>query len=269
MWTGMNTRSDIAAGESIGLAVGAWPSPGPEATTRMPSSAARSRRSLGAGRPAGSPRAPSPEDPLAGTWTPWLMTSRLPVRPAPPPAFRSDAWQHEVDEVVGGPGDPDRQPVRERAVLGRRLRHRHARGALAPDRDGPRCSRRGCPRRGRHERWPISASRRPTRSSPRWDAKYTYWTGRPVGLIPDFASAVITPNLPSYSSAHATVAAAASTVLAQFFPKDAGSLDATAEAAAASRLYGGTNWPADIEAGLRQGRQVGHLAVSRLSADGL
>ena len=54
-----------------------------------------------------------------------------------------------------------------------------------------------------------------------WDAKYTYWSGRPIGLIAGFASTIITPNFPAYISGHATLSGASSTVLAAFFPADA------------------------------------------------
>ena len=90
-----------------------------------------------------------------------------------------------------------------------------------------------------------------------WDAKYTYWSGRPTGLIPGFASTIITPNFPAYISGHATLSGASSTVLAAFFPADAARLDAQAEEAALSRLYGGIHWRSDNEVGLGVGRQIG------------
>ena len=268
MWTGMNTRSDIAAGESIGMAVGGLA----VARSRSDNANALFRGTVptlpGSWSPGRQFAGSQPDDPMAGTWTPWLMTSGSQFRPAPPPAFGSVAWQHEVDEVVGAREtltDSQFESARFWAdgsgtdtPAGHWLRI--AMGLIARDAVSTPMAARTLAYLGVAEADALISA---------WDAKYTYWRGRPVGLIPDFASAVITPNLPSYSSAHATVAAAASTVLGQFFPKDAGSLQTTAEAAAASRLYGGTNWPADIEAGLRQGRQVGHLAVSRLSADGL
>jgi membrane-associated phospholipid phosphatase len=99
-----------------------------------------------------------------------------------------------------------------------------------------------------------------------WDAKYTYWSGRPAGLIPGFASTIVTPNFPSYISGHATVSGAASTVLAYFFPNDGAVLRGRAEEAALSRLYGGIHWRSDNETGLAVGREVGSLAVQRANA---
>jgi membrane-associated phospholipid phosphatase len=101
-----------------------------------------------------------------------------------------------------------------------------------------------------------------------WDTKFTYWSGRPVGLIPGFASTIITPNFPSYISGHATLSGASSVVLAAFFPSDAASLLGQAEEAATSRLYGGIHWRSDNEVGLQVGRQIGDLAVARARSDG-
>ncbi len=100
------------------------------------------------------------------------------------------------------------------------------------------------------------------------DAKFTYWAERPIGLIPGFASTIVTPNSPSYISGHATVAGASASVLAAFFTADAEVLTAQADEAGQSRLYGGIAWRSDIEAGLDVGRRIGQLAVHRASGDG-
>jgi hypothetical protein len=99
-----------------------------------------------------------------------------------------------------------------------------------------------------------------------WDAKYTYWTLRPVTAIqrlidPDWLSYSVTPPFPAYVSGHSTTSAAASTVLGALFPDRAGELGAMAEEAALSRLYGGIHFRSDNEAGLELGRRVGAVAV--------
>ena len=101
-----------------------------------------------------------------------------------------------------------------------------------------------------------------------WDTKFAYWSGRPVALIPGFASTIITPNFPSYTSGHSTLSGASSVVLSAFFPSDAAALVRQAEEAAVSRLYGGIHWRSDNEVGLKVGRQIGALAVARASRDG-
>ena len=98
-----------------------------------------------------------------------------------------------------------------------------------------------------------------------WDAKYAYWSLRPVSAIqrlvaPDWLPYLTTPPFPSYVSGHATTSGAASTVLSSYFPSRAGDLAALAEEAARSRLYGGIHFRTDNEVGLALGRQVGQVA---------
>ena len=74
-------------------------------------------------------------------------------------------------------------------------------------------------------------------------------------------SYIATPPFPSYVSGHATTSGAASTVLASFFPDRAATLDALAEEAAISRLYGGIHFRSDSEGGLDLGRRIGRVAL--------
>ena len=99
-----------------------------------------------------------------------------------------------------------------------------------------------------------------------WDAKYAYWSLRPVTAIrrsidPTWLSYIATPPFPSYVSGHSSTSGAASTVLGAFFPERAEALDAMAEEATASRLYGGIHYRSDNEAGLELGRRVGDVAL--------
>ena len=57
-----------------------------------------------------------------------------------------------------------------------------------------------------------------------WDAKYTYWTARPITADPSLDVLIPTPPFPSYTSGHATLSAAAATVLGHLFPADAADL---------------------------------------------
>ncbi len=77
------------------------------------------------------------------------------------------------------------------------------------------------------------------------------------------------PSASSFPSLHATVAGAASTVLAYLFPE--GSADGFAELAneaAISRQWAGANYRSDVEAGLALGQTIGQLAVEHGQADG-
>ena len=68
-----------------------------------------------------------------------------------------------------------------------------------------------------------------------WDAKYTYWTERPITADPELDVLFPTPPFPSYPSAHSTALQRGGVVLAQLFPEDAADLLALAAEAAASR----------------------------------
>jgi membrane-associated phospholipid phosphatase len=101
-----------------------------------------------------------------------------------------------------------------------------------------------------------------------WDAKFTYWSERPVTAIrrelnPAFLPYIATPPFPSYVSGHSTTSGAASELLSTFFPRDARRLRTMSEEAAVSRLYGGIHFRSDNEAGLALGKKIGRVAVKR------
>jgi hypothetical protein len=101
-----------------------------------------------------------------------------------------------------------------------------------------------------------------------WDAKYAYWTVRPITAIRslfgvNFNSFILTPPFPSYISGHAAFSGAASEFLSGVFPKDADRLRAMGEEAAMSRLYGGIHYRFDNDDGLKVGRTIGALAFGK------
>jgi len=104
-----------------------------------------------------------------------------------------------------------------------------------------------------------------------WHTKYKYLVERPITWMrrendPNWLSPIQTPPFPSYPSGHATVSGAASTVLAAYFPQDAGQLRASANDAAYSRIVGGIHWPLDSKVGLSQGQKIGTWVLSHPSA---
>jgi hypothetical protein len=125
-----------------------------------------------------------------------------------------------------------------------------------------------------------------------WDAKYTYNLWRPVTAIrfagdtdlhPDTAPdatwtpLLVTPNFPSYTSAHSTLSGAAAEVLSALFGPDhhftvgadglpgvTRSFDSFAAAAAEagqSRIYGGIHYQFDNQNGQQLGRNVADYIV--------
>ena len=206
-----------------------------------------------------------PLEPLAGTWRTWHLRDGSQFRPGPPPAYGSPAFLAELDEVyrVSQALTPDQKRIADDWADGPQtvtpsghwnliaLEHVRAAGWSTL-----------------RESLLFSALNTAQADAfiACWDAKYRYWTLRPVTAIrrlidPDWLSYIGTPPFPAYVSGHSTTSGAASTVLAAFFPDQAGKLKAMAEEAAVSRLYGGIHFRSDNEAGLELGRRVGTVAV--------
>ena len=148
---------------------------------------------------------------LAGTWRPWILASGDQYRPAPPPPFvprlagraggraggrgrRTPEQEAAVRFWAGGPGTVT--PAGLWIEIARDLIVRDGLDALHAARvlaltsvamaDGFICC---------------------------WDAKYTYWTARPITADPALDVLIPTPPFPSYTSGHATASTAAATVL--------------------------------------------------------
>jgi membrane-associated phospholipid phosphatase len=210
---------------------------------------------------------PMPLEPLAGTWRPWNMRSALALRPAPPPRPESEQFGADLLEVyrvsrsltdeqkriaafwADGPGTATPPGHWNQIAVGLVTSH-HLPAASAAE---------------------IFAALNTAQGDAficAWDAKYAYWSVRPVTAIrreldPNWSPYLVTPPFPSYVSGHATTSGAASEVLAGFFPGEAGRLRAWAREAALSRLYAGIHFRTDNRAGLVLGRKV---AVAALAA---
>lgn len=214
-----------------------------------------------------------PVQPLAGTWSTWVLRSGSQFRPPPPPAFGSSRFAAETREVRD---------------IGRRLTPRQKRiasywasgqGTSLPAGfwneialEYARNARLSVPRTTRV--FALLDVALADAGVAAWDAKYTYWSPRPVNAIADlrldrrWTSFLPTPDFPSYVSGHSTYSAAAAEVLAHLFPGAASYVRAKAGEAGLSRIYGGIHFPADNTAGLRLGRQVGRLVVEHAKRDG-
>jgi membrane-associated phospholipid phosphatase len=101
-----------------------------------------------------------------------------------------------------------------------------------------------------------------------WDAKYSYWTARPITADPTLDTLIPTPPFPSYTSGHSTISAAAATVLGFLFPADEAALAARANEARNTRLWAGIHFPIDNEMGALGGGMIGRLVVARAREDG-
>jgi membrane-associated phospholipid phosphatase len=206
-----------------------------------------------------------PLEPLAGTWRTWNLRSGSQLRPGPPPAFRSPGFLAEVRQVY---------------AVAQNLTAEHKRiadywadgaGTATPAGHWNRIAldivrAAGSPTLRASLLFSALNTTQADAFIASWDAKYTYWTLRPVTAIrqridPGWLSYLVTPPFPSYVSGHSTTSGAASTELAAFFPPRAGELKAMAEEAAVLRMYGGIHFNSDNQAGLELGRRLGTVAV--------
>jgi hypothetical protein len=206
-----------------------------------------------------------PLEPLAGTWRPWNLRSGSQFRPGPPPAYGSDRFRAEMREVysVWRNLTPEQKRIADFWADGA--------GTVTPPGHWNSIALDLVERAG----WStvreahVFATMNTAQADAFiacWDAKYHYWTLRPVTAIrrhidPRWLPYIVTPPFPAYVSGHSTTSGAASTVLAAFFPERASQLRAMAEEAAISRLYGGIHFRSDNDAGLELGRRVGDVAL--------
>jgi PAP2 superfamily protein len=94
------------------------------------------------------------------------------------------------------------------------------------------------------------------------EAKFFYWFIRPSQADPGITLAIPLPNFSSYPSNHATISAAMATILGATFPSESAQLDAQAEEAAISRIYGGIHYRFDATAGITLGHNVAAWALA-------
>ena len=106
-----------------------------------------------------------------------------------------------------------------------------------------------------------------------WAAKYRFNRQPPSLLAPDVTPVVmisgeVSAPEPSYPSEHAALAGTAVGILTAFFPKEEGTLKATASELGQTRLLMGANYRSDIDAGFTLGQAVAQQALARAATDG-
>jgi membrane-associated phospholipid phosphatase len=267
LWAGAAYRSDVDAGTAIGTTVA------DRAMVRGEADGS-DRAWDGNGRPTGEGvwqptppgYVPTPLDPTAGSWTPWLLPSGDAFRPAAPPAYGSAAWQAELVAV--------REAVARRTPEQEALVRQWAGGAgsVTPGGLWMQIASDLITRYGLDT--PMAARALALTSVAIadaficcWDAKFTYWTERPITADPTLNVLIPTPPFPSFTSGHATASTAAATVLAHLFPDDESDLLAKSAEATQTRLWAGIHFPVDCDVGAAGGGMVGRLAVLRATAD--
>jgi membrane-associated phospholipid phosphatase len=200
---------------------------------------------------------------LAGTWETWVLPSGDAVRPAAPPEYGSPLWQAELEAVQDATSRrtleqvrivqywADKGPFRSFTeyaldlIERNRLDDAHAARVLA-----------------------LTSVAQADAVIAVWDAKYTWWTSRPITEDPDLDMLLPTPAYPSYPSGFSAVVGSAAVVLGHLFPRAEVDLLAAAAEAAAARCWSGIHFPLDDDIGLEMGYQVGRLVNTVARDDG-
>ncbi len=191
---------------------------------------------------------------------PFFLTSQDQLRPAPPPAFGSAAFNAALDEVyqvsvhrtqeqidIANYWNVNQSPRSQAAFMGvaRELIVAHHRN----DAEAARIL------------FLMSAAAFDANIGCS-DAKFYYWFIRPPQANTAIVTVFPTPQHPSYPSAHSCFSGALSDVLTAAFPRERARLAAMAEEASLSRLYAGIHYRFDMEAGLELGRRAAALALA-------
>ncbi len=263
---GVNFRSDIEAGNDIGLTAARdvikiakndgsnvpWNGTAPTGPDKWASTA--------------SP----PQPPLLPNWgnvKPWLMNSSQAILPSPPPTYgsaQSDAALKEVKAIANNrspeqlriaqfwnDGSGSATPPGHWNVIACGLIQNYSLSEL-------RAARTLALMNMASEDAGICC----------WKCKYIYWYPRPVQADRTINTAFATPNFPSYTSGHSDFSAASAGVLGYVFPKERHQLYASMQQASLSRLYAGIHYRFDCDNGVKVGSEVAKIAIQHGEHDG-
>jgi membrane-associated phospholipid phosphatase len=256
-------RSDVEAGLALGQAVGEM------AVARAQGDGSDAQWD-GADMPTGpgfwQPTPPgmveTPVSPLAGSWQTWVMTSGDQFRPGPPPEYGSPAWQAELETVQEIAANRSFEQERAAIWWGTNspweLNNDWAWDLIQRDGlDSPHAARILADMYVAMADGVIAV----------WDAKYTWWTARPITEDPTLITLLPTPPYPAYPSGYSAAMGSSSTVIGHYFPAAADDMANRASEAAASRGWAGIHYVIDDDVGLTMGRQVGRLVCSLARTD--
>ncbi len=279
LWAGANVASDLAAGDSLGRIV----------AQRIISERAKKDNMGMANNQAGF-QAQRDSASARGFTTQW-HSLEIPVRPPLLPAFGNvKTWNFDEATKISirpaappSPGSPAFETALEelRRFSKNRTREQFRIAAFWADGVGTYTPPGHWNRRAgeliREKQWnEIRAARAYALLNTSlqdagiacWDTKYHYMLPRPTEVDPNIHTSTGIPNFPAYTSGHSTFSAAAATVLSYLFPDHSSDLQAWAQEAADSRVYGCIHYRFDSEIGLEHGKKVAEYAVTRGRNDG-
>ncbi len=216
-----------------------------------------------------SPKRP-PMLPYFGRVRPFLfdsLTMVTSIRPGPPPSTNSPEFKKELEEVRQYSMNPTRERIR--------IVHFWADGVgtyTPPGHWNAIAAEAFVPLALSEVRWARAMALLNMSLMDAavvcWDAKYTYYNPRPSQVDPSIKTLTGLPNFPAYISGHSTFSGAAAEILGHLIPNSRTEFMAMAEEASMSRLYGAIHFKSDCTVGLAVGKKVGGYAVRRAMADG-
>lgn len=264
LWAGTGTRSEVDAARAVGRHVGERVVSRARADGSQVEWMGTEPSTVDTWHPTAGQRRPL--EPLAGTWRTWLLTDGAELRPGPPPLVGSPEFERDAEELKR-----IRRSLTPKDVETARF-WADGGGTVTPAGhwllialDVAREAGLGLESITRLVAY-VSVAQADAFIAC-WDAKFTYWSARPVQLIDGFVSAIPTPPFPAYPSGHSTQSRAAATVLAAVFPSRSEELLALASQAGESRIVAGIHWRADHTAGSALGAAVAQRAIDRMRAD--
>jgi membrane-associated phospholipid phosphatase len=208
----------------------------------------------------------NPIEPTHGSWKTWVLASGSQFRPGPPPAYDSEQMASELAEVKNfRRTNLTNITASYWEYYGGRAIFEYWNGHTGRkifeyrlDGNAPRAARLyALVHVGLYDAGVAC-----------WDAKYAYWAIRPFQLDPTLTTVFVTPNHPSFPSAHSCYSGAAGAILGQFFPRDAAYFNGLADEAGQARIMGGIHFPIDCSVGLELGRSVADTVMARARNDG-
>jgi hypothetical protein len=203
--------------------------------------------------------------PLLGQMQPFYLAAGDQVRPAPPPAFGSPAFQEALAEV--------RQISDTRTARQDSIAKFWAMGTgtlIAGFWNATAAEIIEHQRLGERDAAHILALMNTTAMDGLIacaDAKFAYWLLRPSQADPAISLAIGLPNFPAYPSNHACFSGAAAYVLGAIFPQEEQRLTGMAYDAGISRVFGGIHYRFDSDVGLEIARRVTRLALAQDRSD--
>ncbi|MGH7678394.1 MAG: vanadium-dependent haloperoxidase [Gemmatimonadaceae bacterium] len=202
--------------------------------------------------------------PAGGTFsgvTPYFLNSANQFRPAPPPAWQSDAFLADLAEIKAL---SDNRTAAHGALA---IQWNYATGSFTPPGywnlvASQYIAEHGLDELGAARVYALTGGAMMDALIACWDAKYFHWTIRPTQANSAITLVFPLPNHPSYPSGHSCVSAAAATTLGAFFPEHSAQLDEWVTEAGLSRMHAGIHYRFDITAGANLGIDVARWALA-------